>query len=557
MSITILGFAGVTTLMLCMLLMPLVSKLALTWDVIDHPDDRKVHASAIPRLGGVAIGVSFLVCCVLYIPVNFELVALLSGLIVILMTGIADDVWHLNPYVKLTGQIIACLVFIIISGDSIDSFGDFLGTGPVPSGILAIPLTVFCMVGVINALNMSDGLDGLAGGLSLIACFFLAYFAIISQYWLNLFLLTILAGSLLGFLYYNFHPARIFMGDTGSMVLGYVLSAICILFQNVDDVYPVYPISLALILGLPICDTLFVMSKRALQGGNPFYADNSHLHHRLLTLGISHPGVVTGMYLLMVCYGLLAIFLHPLAEWQQFYIGISFGIVLFASVVVVQRRGLKSPAWLSEGLIGEDRFIAVFDDLTNMLGKSVALMSWLIPLFLVVPLLFFPSIRSDSEWLSFMIAFVILLLYPWKNEEQRVQWTHGLIYISIFMLLVILNVYGPVWTPIYLRFITAIVLLWVIMKMLFKRHGDVVLTSGFEVLMIFIAWCIPTLLLQALNFPQEVQRMLLHSCLEAVPFLLAMKIIIRSSMKADRFLIICITSIFMLIGIRQYIAPLH
>ena len=555
MSITMLGFAGVTALMLCMLLMPWTARLAKRWGALDEPNRRKVHHGAIPRLGGVAIGVSFMACCILYLPPSKDLLALLAGLGVILATGILDDVKHVSPKIKLLGQVIACLVFIVLSNNSIDSFGDFLGTGQIYSGWLAVPLTVFCMVGIINALNMSDGLDGLAGGLCLIACCFLAWFAIISSYWLNLYLLTILSGCLIGFLYFNFHPARIFMGDTGSMVLGYILAAICVLFQNVDDRFPVYPISLALVLGLPIHDTLFVIVKRIVRGKHPFAADASHLHHRLLSLGITHPGVVTLMYLLMVSYGLLAVFLHRQPEWMQFYIGVTYGVLLFSTVVILQRSGFSSPAWLS-GRSGEDRFKRIFNTLSEWMVKTVPAMTWIIPVIFIIPLLFFPGIRAGTEWVSFITAFLVLILFPWKREELQLQWTHGLLYISMFVLLVVLNLFGPPWTPVYLHIMTVVILLWVVLKMLFKRHGDVILTSGFEVLMIFMSWAVPTLLTRAMSLPDDMYRMFLHSCLEAIPFLFAIKIIIRNSAKADRRLIISFVTTFLLIGLRQYLEPL-
>ena len=151
---------------------------------------------------------------------------------------------------------------------------------------------------------------------------------------------------------------------------------------------------------------------------------------------------------------------------------------------------------------------------------------------------------------------MILLLYPGVQGLQRSQWTHGLIYIAVFGLLVYLNLYGPAWTPDYLHVVTAVVLLWVVLKMLFKRYGDVVLTSGFEVLMIFFAWCLPTLLIRALELPNEVRRLILHSCLEAVPFLLATKIIIRVDQRAERVTVFSIAGIFVLIGVRQYVSSL-
>ena len=232
-------------------------------------------------------------------------------------------------------------------------------------------------------------------------------------------------------------------------------------------------------------------------------------------------------------------------------------MVLFSGVVLLQRHARAVPDWIRSDFAGQERFQVLFRDLSNIMSRTVPWMGRFIPLSLALPILFFPSIRSGEEWQSFIIAFVLLLLYPGIRNLEREQWTRGLIYITVFGLLVYLNLYGPAWTPDYLHVITALILLWVVLKMLFKRYGDVVLTSGFEVLMIFFAWCLPTLLIRALDMPAEARRLILHSCLEAVPFLFATKIIIRVDQRAEKVTVYSIAGIFVLIGIRQYLAPLH
>jgi len=226
-----LGLLGVCSLMLTMMLMPVVMKFALAANIVDLPDKRKIHADDVPRLGGFAIAVSFAISCILFLQLDSLLIAFLSGLFIILLTGLADDIWHIRPALKFSGEIAAALIFILYGGTELKGFGDLIGVGPLETGIFAVPITVFCMVGVMNALNLSDGMDGLAGGISAIACFFLAYFSLQSGHWLNMALSVTLFGCLIGFLYFNSHPAKIFMGDTGSLVLGYILSSICVLAQ--------------------------------------------------------------------------------------------------------------------------------------------------------------------------------------------------------------------------------------------------------------------------------------------------------------------------------------
>ena len=333
-----LGLMGVSSLILTMLLMPVVMRLALAANIIDLPDERKIHTDAIPRLGGLAIAIAFAATCLLFLQLDSLLIAFLAGLLIILLTGLADDIWHIRPALKFTGEIIASLIFILYGGTELKGFGDLIGLGPLETGVFAIPITVFCMIGVMNALNLADGLDGLAGGISAIACLFIGYFSFISGQWLNLALSVSLFGCLIGFLYFNTYPAKIFMGDTGSLVLGYILSAICVLSQKLDADIPVLPISMALILALPIADTLWVMSNRVLRGKSPFMPDNTHLHHKLLSFKVSHFGAVSILYACMLIFGCLAVFMQSLLEWAQFAIGIGFVVFLYMTVALLQHR---------------------------------------------------------------------------------------------------------------------------------------------------------------------------------------------------------------------------
>ncbi|RKZ48761.1 MAG: undecaprenyl/decaprenyl-phosphate alpha-N-acetylglucosaminyl 1-phosphate transferase [Gammaproteobacteria bacterium] len=335
-EITLIGFVA---LVLTLLLTPLSMKLALTVGAIDVPDERKLHDANIPCLGGLAFAISFGVSCLIFLPLDSILSGLLIGLVIITITGLADDIWHIRPALKFAGEIIASLVFIFYGGTELTSFGDLIGIGPIETGIFAVPITVFCMIGVMNAINLVDGLDGLAGGLSAIACLFLGYFSLQSGQWLNLALSVALLGCLLGFLYFNTYPAKVFMGDTGSLVLGYILSSICVLSQKLDADIPIAPISMALILALPIADTLWVMTNRVCRGKSPFTPDNTHLHHDLLTLDLPHSAIVYVLYGCMFICGFLAVLMQSMDEWLQFAIGTGFIISVYVIVAVFQRRG--------------------------------------------------------------------------------------------------------------------------------------------------------------------------------------------------------------------------
>jgi UDP-GlcNAc:undecaprenyl-phosphate/decaprenyl-phosphate GlcNAc-1-phosphate transferase len=336
------GLIFLSGLALALLLVPQVTRLARKTNAIDHPGDRKIHNESVPRLGGLAIAISFLVTSLVFLEYSNILWALLAGFCIILITGLIDDIWQMIPVVKFTGEILAALVFLLLADVAITSFGDLVGTGPLTTGRYAIPVSIFCMVGVINALNLADGLDGLAGGISAIGCVFLACFAWMSGQSSYLAIVIALLGSVLGFLYYNRYPARIFMGDTGSLVLGYLLSAVCILLvQDYTLVNKVLPVSMATVLGLPIVDAMIVMTNRMLHGKNPFSPDNTHIHHRLMDIGFSHQQTVLVIYAAMISCGLLAVLMRSLSETIQFAIGVIYATMLFGSVYVLQHAGFK------------------------------------------------------------------------------------------------------------------------------------------------------------------------------------------------------------------------
>jgi len=344
MDIAIVSFSGLMALMITVIIVPFANKLAFVINAVDVPSERKIHTKPMPSLGGLAISISFSISALICLEFNPVFKAFLVGLIVITITGVIDDIWHIPSPVKFAGEIAASLLFIYLSGIVIVSFGDLIGTGSIGTGRYAIPVTVFCMVGVINALNFADGLDGLAGGICAVACLFLAYFSFISGNQFYLILIVAIFGSLIGFLYYNRYPAKVFMGDTGSLVLGYILSVICILLvQATNGSSLVLPISMAIVMGLPIVDTVLVMTNRMLHGKSPFKPDKIHLHDRLLSLGFKHTTVVYIIYAGMFSCGMLAILIQDLEEYYQFTIGVVYASLLFGSIYFLNNIKYKLP----------------------------------------------------------------------------------------------------------------------------------------------------------------------------------------------------------------------
>ncbi|MHB1419750.1 MAG: glycosyltransferase family 4 protein [Bacillota bacterium] len=300
-------------------LTPLVRRLGIRIGAIDRPNERKVHSKNIPRTGGLAIYLGFLAAVLITQSLPREFMGLLAGGTIILVLGLLDDWKGLPPRLKLLGQI-AAAVTLMLFGVKVTAL-----TNPL-SGLLhlsdsftlralSIPVTILWITGVTNAINLIDGLDGLAAGTSAIAAVTIAVVSLTQGQTLPAYAALILAAAAIGFLRHNFNPARIFMGDSGSMFLGYNLAALAImgLSKGATAISLFVP---AVILGIPLFDTLFAILRRYLNHQPIFKADRQHLHHRLLALGMSHRQAVLVFYGINLCLGGTAILLTVLTTAQ-------------------------------------------------------------------------------------------------------------------------------------------------------------------------------------------------------------------------------------------------
>jgi UDP-GlcNAc:undecaprenyl-phosphate GlcNAc-1-phosphate transferase len=237
----------------------MVKKLAFKLGATDSPNKRKVHVKIMPRLGGLAIYISFLLGLFILQPDSPYHAAIIAGGVIILATGILDDLYQLSAKIKFVLQIISALIVVMWGGVEVE-FINLPFNGYLEFGIFSVPITVLWIVGVTNAINLIDGLDGLAAGVSSIAFITISGMAIVMGNGYVVAMGTILLASTLGFLIYNFHPAKIFMGDTGALFLGYMISVLALLgFKNVTIISFVVPI---IILGVPISDTFFAIIRR-------------------------------------------------------------------------------------------------------------------------------------------------------------------------------------------------------------------------------------------------------------------------------------------------------
>ncbi len=294
-----------TTLISSLILVPIVKKVAHHIGAIDYPNERKVHKKPIPRLGGLAIFLSFLIGYMCFGQVTTQMISILIGSFVIIVLGICDDIKPVPARYKFLVQTIAACIVVFYGHIYIDMVSIF-GL-EIVFGAWGYPLAVLLIVSIINAINLIDGLDGLAAGTSSI--FFLTI-SVIAFYLdrlngLDVILCVIMLGSTLGFLAYNFNPASIFMGDTGSMFLGFMISVTALLgYKGATVTSLIIPI---LILFLPILDTILAIFRRLLKGENIGAPDKEHLHHQLLKLNKSTKKTVLIMYAFNLLCALISI----------------------------------------------------------------------------------------------------------------------------------------------------------------------------------------------------------------------------------------------------------
>jgi len=319
-------------------LTPYVRKFAFKFDAVAVPNHRTIHRGAMPRLGGIAIFVAFLagiMLMVLFTGENFAalqreaLVFLFAGSI-ILSLGIYDDIKGANCYQKFVIQLASASV-VILFGYRITAVVNPFGE-PVSLGIFSIPFTLLWIVGITNAFNLIDGLDGLAAGISLGAATIMIAISLWFGNLLSAFPAAILAGALAGFLIYNFNPAKIFLGDSGSLLIGFLLACFSIngTFRDASAVAIYIPM---VVLGIPILDTFLAVLRRFRKGIHLFQADREHIHHRLLQLGISHKNAVLLLNGVSYSWGIVALMIYVFDK--------PYSLLLLLPVFVTILFGLK------------------------------------------------------------------------------------------------------------------------------------------------------------------------------------------------------------------------
>lgn len=326
----------IIALLIAILVTPLSMKLGERWGAIAYPGGRHVHKRPIPRIGGIAIYAAFWIAVLFTQAWDTKIWGLFLGSTLIMAVGVWDDIREIRPIVKLIWQIIAAGILLSygfsMSQISLPWIGElnFISLGIEWLGAI---LAVFWIVGLVNTVNISDGLDGLAAGICFEAALVLFWSAIQIHQVAEAHLTLALAGAALGFLFFNFHPARVFMGDSGSMFLGYIIGGISImgLLKTATVLGLVFPL---LVLGMPLTDLTFAIIRRKMKGHSIATADRGHLHHRLLDAGLTQRQAVLLLYGMSACFGIAAV-LGALGQWIW---AVTLLIVDFALLVTILLR---------------------------------------------------------------------------------------------------------------------------------------------------------------------------------------------------------------------------
>lgn len=326
------------TMLLAALLTPFIRQLAFKVGAVDNPNARRVNKIPMPTMGGLAIFLSFNLANLFLLRNQYpssQLYSLILAQLIIITTGVIDDIYELKPRQKMFGIFLAALVVFFVAKVRMTTLTlPFLGV--IPLGWLSFPITIIWILAITNAVNLIDGLDGLATGVSIIALTTSAvtgyFFLNVTNTFVSIMMFTLVA-ALIGFLPYNFHPARIYLGDTGSLFIGFMMSVFSLYgLKNATFITIIIPV---IIMGVPITDTVYAILRRWLNNKPISQADKHHLHHRLMQMGLSHRQTVLVIYGIALIFSFISL-LYPLSNlWGSVLLTVAtlLGLELFVELI--------------------------------------------------------------------------------------------------------------------------------------------------------------------------------------------------------------------------------
>jgi UDP-GlcNAc:undecaprenyl-phosphate GlcNAc-1-phosphate transferase len=481
------------SLFITITLMPVTRKLAIRLHGMDIPNERKVHPYPMPKSGGIAMAVGICVSVLLWANGDQFVRAVLLGTGIVVVFGLIDDFRDIGYKGKFIGQIAAALVVIFYCGVTIRSLGMLLPHDVLLPAWVAIPLTVLVIVGVTNAINLSDGLDGLAGGISLLSFICIGYLAYrAGNMGIALFSVAVV-GAIFGFLRFNTFPATLFMGDAGSQCLGFTgITLSLALTQGNTPLSPLLPL---LLLGFPVLDTLTVMLSRLYHGKSPFKADTNHFHHKLIGLGFYHTEAVFIIYVIQAFLVTAAFVLRFYSDWLllSLYIGLS-GLILFVFFITSKKQWkVTRYALIDTAIKGRLKVLREKNILIQVSFRILEIGTYALLLFTcfvpasvpryisLIAIGFLGSISLigflKKEWLGVTLQFALYLMIPliiYAGATNMAQW--------------MLN---PLERPYNLSF--GVLALLVILTLKFTRRRKGFKVTPMDFLILFIALVVPNI----------------------------------------------------------------
>jgi UDP-GlcNAc:undecaprenyl-phosphate/decaprenyl-phosphate GlcNAc-1-phosphate transferase len=411
----------VTAVAISMVLIPLMVKFAPRLGLIDRPNARKVHLEPIPRIGGIGIVGGSLTAIGLLVPMTQLMSSYMIGAFILFVFGVWDDRREVGHYTKFVGQLIAALVVVLYGGLYVKSF-PFMPDGMLPAAV-GIPFSVIAIMGMINAINHSDGLDGLAGGESLISLVAIAFLMYLADDQAGLFIALAVIGGIFGFLRYNTHPARVFMGDSGSQFLGFTLAFLAILLTQRSD-RNLSPAVVLLLLGLPIVDIIAVLVIRIRSGMHWFRASKNHVHHRLLDLGFVHEESVIVIYSVQA----LCVTLGMLLRYESNWLLVSIYLLICVGFLALIGQAEKH-SWRRHAVVNNGPVIANGHARQLLIVAPRKFLAIGIPLYLMGTSLLIDEVPRDFAAMSALISVLIVLEVFFGKDPQSIM-RRALIYIT-------------------------------------------------------------------------------------------------------------------------------
>src|SRR5208283_3555271 len=529
-------------------LIPIMTRLAARFQMVDFPDPRKIHTIPVPRIGGLAMALGASVPVILWTTADDFLRAYFIGAGVLVLFGLVDDRKGLGHKAKFAGQIVAALIAVFYGGVRIDSLGTLLPDWVQLPQWFAVSLSVVAVVGVTNAINLADGLDGLAGGISLLSFCVIGYLAYLVGSNSVVLLSLSLAGAIFGFLRFNTYPASLFMGDTGSQLLGF--SAIVLAMKITQGDTPLSPVLPLIILGFPVLDTLTVMAERIREGRHLFSADKNHFHHRLIRLGLSHAEAVFAIYVIQAMMIVSAILFRYQSDWLLMAGYMVFSVVTIGAFAAADRNAVRfrRSRVIEDTIKGRLRTVR---DNNWTIKISFGVSKLMIPLLCIFSCLLPSRIPTYAAVMSSCAVLLIAGAFIFFKKKYLRDGLRLVFYLTVPIVLYLAEEGRVVWIDdnllLLYRLCFGIVALFVILTVRFTRRKKGFRVSTMDFLIIFIAVIVPNFTGQWLQ-----SQNLGLLAVEIIVFFFGYEVLINEVREKFNALVISTLAAVVVLGVRGF-----